>query len=70
MSAKLSDSRKRANQKWDAENLKRISVAMLLDDYNAMMEHIEKKGSNRNKFINHAIRTTIALENQNDNTAN
>ena len=67
MSAKMTEARKRANQKWDAENLKRISLAMLTPDYNEMMVHIAKKGKeSRNGFINRAIKATIAADNQDD----
>ena len=60
MNAKLSDAQRRASQKWDAENLKRLSLAMLKTDFDEMSEHIERIGENRNRFINRAIKRTIA----------
>lgn len=62
MKRELSEARKRANQKWDAANLKRVSLAMLVSDYNAMEEHLSKRDESRNGFINRAIKTAIALD--------
>lgn len=64
MRTKLSEAQKRAAKKWDAENLKRFSVGMLADDFNAMEDHIAKTGEPRNRFVTRAIKAVIALDDQ------
>ena len=59
MKKAMSEARKRANQKWDAENLKRLSLAMNKADYESMRTHIEERNESQNGFINRAIQETI-----------
>lgn len=68
----LSEKKKASNAKWDADNLKRLSLAMLTKDFEAMEKHIQKlkdnatgegKKETRNGFINRAIQETIIHDN-------
>lgn len=64
MKKAMTEARKRANQKWDAENLKRLSLAMKISDYESMRTHIEERSENQNRFINRAIQETIKNDNE------
>ena len=64
----LSEKKKASNAKWDADNLKRLSLAMLTKDFEAMEKHIQElkddalndgRKETRNAFINRAIKETI-----------
>ena len=63
MAKELSEAQKRAIKKWDGENLKRFSVAMLTDDFDALASHVKKRNESRNRFINRAVRETIERDN-------
>lgn len=56
----LTESRKRANDKWDAEHLKRLSLAIPMDLYQAMQEYIKESGESVNRFIRSAIEEKIS----------
>ena len=68
----LSEKKKLSNERWDSKNLKRLSLAMLLNDYNEMEAHLEKvreaqkkeggKEETRNAFINRAIKLAIRAD--------
>lgn len=58
----LSEKKKISNARWDAANLKRLSLAMLVTDYNRMEAYLQKTGITRNRFINNAISEKIDRE--------
>jgi len=66
MKKAMTEARKRANQKWDAENLKRLSLAMNKSDYESMRTHIEERNESQNRFINRAIQETIVNDRRNN----
>ncbi|MBR3237367.1 MAG: hypothetical protein IKF99_02915 [Oscillospiraceae bacterium] len=55
----LSEAKKRNNIKWDAKNLKRMSLAVPVRLYERMQAHIEKNGGSMNKFIKEAIEKAL-----------
>ncbi len=60
----LSEPRKAANARWDAKNLKRMSLAVPCQLHDRMQEHVKKTGETMNGFIKRAILETL----ENDNT--
>lgn len=62
MKTEMSEARKRANQKWDSVNLKRFTVAMRTEDFEAMEKHVDVLDESRNHFINRAIMSTIKID--------
>lgn len=59
----ISESRKKANQKWDAANLDRISVAMAKGKKDVIKSHAEAHSESVNAFINRAIDETMERDN-------
>lgn len=55
----LSEKKKASNARWDAENLKRLSLAVPCQMYDRMKEHTQKTGETMNGFIKRAIDHTI-----------
>lgn len=60
----LSETRKAANARWDAKNLKRMSLAVSCQLYDRMQEHIRKTGETMNSFIKRSITETIDNDNK------
>lgn len=58
----LSEKKKASNAKWDAGNLKRLSLAVRTPLYELMVQHIARTGESMNGFINRAITETIEKE--------
>lgn len=58
----LTDAQKKARDKWNKENQKRISIVMNNDFYLRITNHIEKTGETKNGFITRAIRETLNKE--------
>lgn len=56
----LSEKKKASNAKWDSANLKRLSLALPVADYERMQEHIKKTGETQNGFIKRAIQETVS----------
>lgn len=63
----LTDAQKKARDKWNKENQKRISIVMNNDFYLRINNHIEKTGETKNGFITRAIRETLNKEENKDN---
>ena len=59
----LTDKKKVSNAKWDAANLKRMSLAVPVDLHDRMQEHVKKTGETVNGFIKRAIDETIVRDN-------
>ena len=55
----LSEKKKASNAKWDAANLKRLSLAIPLDLFGRLQEHIIRTGETLNGFLKRAISETI-----------
>ena len=55
----VSEKKRASNDAWDSRNIKRTSLALRLDLYNKMMEHIQTTDEKMNAFITRAIRETI-----------
>lgn len=55
----VSESRKKANAKWDAANLKRLSLAIPVDLYESMAAYITETGETQNGFLKRAIADAI-----------
>ena len=49
------EARKKANEKWNAENLDRISIAMPKGKKDVIKNYIASTGETMNAFINRAI---------------
>lgn len=58
----MNEKKKASNAKWDAVNLKRVSVAMPVDLHERMTKHLEKTGETQNGFIKRAIDETITKD--------
>lgn len=58
----LSESRKKANRKWDENNLKRQTVSFPIKEYELMQEYIQKNDLKKNNFIRKAISYAIKNE--------
>lgn len=59
----LSEARKRANQKYKANNIKRVPLDMQVSEYDGMKAHAAKQGESVNGFIKRAITETIERDN-------
>ena len=58
----LSESRKKANVKWDSKHLKRMSLAVPVALYEQMSAYIQLSGEKMNSFIKRAITETIQTD--------
>lgn len=58
----LSESKRKSNAKWDAANLKRLSLAVPVDLFQRMSEHAAEKGESMNGFIKRAIQELLDNE--------
>lgn len=61
----LSEKKKASNAKWDAENLKRMSLAVPCSLYDRMKEYTQVTGETMNGFIKRAITETLEKDEQN-----
>ena len=55
----LSEKKKASNAAWDSKNLKRMSLAVSIEQHERMQAHIEQTGETMNGFIKRAITETI-----------
>ena len=55
----LSEARKAANAKWDAANLKRMSLAVPVERYEKMTQRIKETGETMNGYLNRLIESDI-----------
>ncbi len=62
----LTDKKKASNAKWDAANLKRTSLAIPVDLYDRMQEHVKVTGETVNGFIKRSIDETISRDESDD----
>ena len=61
----ISESRRRANEKYNANAYEEIKVRVYKGEKDAIKLHSEKKdGGSVNRFINRAIRETIERDNE------
>lgn len=51
----VSESKKRANKKWDKENTKYQTVMLKIDEYNRLQEYVKANNIRKNTFIRKAI---------------
>ena len=51
----LSEKKKASNEKWDAKNLKRMSLALGVDEYERLRAYLDQTGESMNGFIRRAI---------------
>lgn len=58
----VSEKKKASNAAWDSKNIKRTSLALRVELYQQMTEHIETTGEKVNAFITRAIKETIERE--------
>ena len=61
----LTEAKKAAIAKWDAVNLKRMSLAVPVTLHTQMAEHIQGTHETMNGFIRRAIEETIERDKQN-----
>lgn len=61
------ENKKRNNQKWDKENLKRMSLAMPIKLYEQFEQYCTDKGMSKNGMINVAIAEKIGYSEQGSN---
>lgn len=62
--APLSEARKKANKKWDAENLEQLQVKMKKGMKSIYKAHAEKMGETMNAFANRALKETMERDQQ------
>lgn len=62
----LTEKKKASNAKWDAANLKRMSLAVPVDLHDRMREHVKETGETVNGFIKRAIDETIIRDKSDD----
>lgn len=55
----ISEAQKKARNKWNKENQKRITIVMNNDFYLRIIERLEKTGESKNGFIIQAIREKL-----------
>ncbi|MBQ2013312.1 MAG: hypothetical protein II206_11065 [Bacteroidaceae bacterium] len=55
----LSEKKKASNERWDRENLKRMSLAVPVDLHERMQAHIKQSGESMNGFIKRAIAAAL-----------
>ena len=55
----VSDKKKASNARWDAKNLKRMSLAVPVSLHDRMVGHIDETGETMNGFIKRSIETTL-----------
>lgn len=61
---KTSEARRKANDKYNKENMKLYSVNMPIKIYEEMMQNIEKQNTNRNAYTIQAIKEKIINDNK------
>lgn len=61
---KTSEARRKANDKYDKENMKLYSVNMPIKIYEEMMQNVEKQNTNRNAYTIQAIKEKIINDNK------
>lgn len=61
----LSEKKKASNLKWDSANLKRMSLAVPVDQHKHLIEHTEITGETVNSFLKRAINETIIRDDWN-----
>lgn len=62
----MTEKKKASNAKWDAANLKRMSLAVPVDLHDRMREHVKETGETVNGFIKRAIDETISRDKSDD----
>lgn len=62
----MTEKKKASNAKWDAANLKRMSLAVPVDLHDRMQEHVKETGETVNGFIKRAIDETISRDKSDD----
>lgn len=60
----LSEKKRVSNANWDKDNMKRMSLALRIDEYDRLKKHIQQTGENANSFIRRAIAHTIKTDNE------
>lgn len=58
----LSEKKKASNMAWDSKNLKRMSLALRLDLYERMKEHVDRQNESVNGFISSAVAEKLDRE--------
>lgn len=58
----LSEKKKASNMAWDSKNLKRLSLALRLDLYERMKNHVDGQKESVNGFISSAVAEKLARE--------
>lgn len=58
------EKRKASNEKWDAANLDRISVALPKGKKDEIKAHAESQGESMNQFIGRAINQQMERDNE------
>ena len=66
----LTEKKKASNAKWDAAHLKRMSLAVPLDLFRQMQEHVAITGETVNGFIKRSIVETIERDSKARNKCN
>ena len=51
----ISEKKRESNRKWDAANLKRLSLAVPVDRYEKMKQRITETGETMNGYLNRLI---------------
>lgn len=64
--SKLSAAKRNANAKWDAEHIRRFTVAFHLDLFDEMHRYLDVSGESRNSFVNAAVTDMLARRTQDE----
>lgn len=62
----ISESQKKAQEKYDKKNMKTYSVKMPIEIYENMMKEVEKKNTNRNAYTIKSIKEKIKKDSGKD----
>lgn len=64
----VSEKKKASNAAWDSKNIKRTSLALRIDLYQKMVDHVEQTGEKVNAFVTRAIKETIERDSTGSDT--
>lgn len=61
---KYTEKKRASNEKWNAANLDRISIALTKGDKDIIKAHAKSQGESMNQFIGRAIKQQIIRDNE------
>ena len=58
----VTDAKKKANKKWDSENMKQVGLVLPIKEAEALQFYCDQKGIKRTTFIRKAIQDAMKRE--------